>query len=171
MRRVYLLRHAKSDWTDPHLADFDRPLSGRGRRDAARIGACLARREAPPGLVLCSSARRAAETWEIVGRDLGPPPRVALRGDLYLAAPEDLLAAVQGADAAASALILVGHNPGIHALALSLAAAPAGRLEEKYPTGGLAEFVFPADRWADVAAGAGALRGFVVPRDLRPRGE
>ena len=165
MRALYLLRHAKSDRSDATLADFDRPLSERGRRDARRIGARFAARAAPE-LVLYSPARRTMETWEIVRGVLGTPARAAPREAIYLAPPETLLATIRGVEDAASPLLLIGHNPGVHMLALSLIGAPAGRLDAKYPTGGLATIVFEAERWADVGERTGSLESFVAPRDL-----
>ncbi len=171
MRRLYLLRHAKSDWSDGILEDFDRPLSERGRRDAPLIGAYLAACAASPGLVLCSSARRTVQTWDLIGRRLDGAPRCELREDLYLATPDRIIAAIRSVDEAADSMMLIGHNPGIHAAAVSLAAAGTDRLVSrmrlKYPTGALAVIDFETARWGDIGPRAGSLESFVRPKDLR----
>ncbi len=166
VRRLYLLRHAKSDWADPNRADFDRPLAARGSRDAPRMGAYLAGLDTPPELVLCSAARRARETWELVRPAFPDSVRCEIRRDLYLATPGDLLHAVNEVDAGVSALMLIGHNPGLHELALALADASASDLDWKFPTGAVAAIAFEGDGWADATPGGGRLEAFVVPRRL-----
>lgn len=165
LRKLYVLRHAKSDRPDGTLADFDRRLSERGRRDAQRIGAWLAARE-PPGRVVCSPARRTVETWEIVRDVLASPVPAMLCEAIYLASPEALLATIRSTEETVSPLMLIGHNPGVHMLALSLIDAPEGHLRTKYPTGGLATIVLKAASWADVEKGSGSIEDFVAPRDL-----
>jgi phosphohistidine phosphatase len=170
MKRLYLLRHAKSDWADPDRIDADRPLSPRGRRAAPTLGRYMRREGLIPALVLISTARRTEETWDLLSETLKSDVPVETSHKLYLASPARLLKAIRGVDDRVPSIIIVGHNPGIQALALELAGSgdesACTRLATKYPTGGLAVFDFAVDHWADVAASGGALERFVVPRDL-----
>jgi phosphohistidine phosphatase len=169
MRTLLLLRHAKSSWRDRRLDDADRPLAPRGARAARRMGRYLAEAGLVPDLVLCSTARRAVETWERAAAELPRPPRVRLERALYLAEPERILAALAAADAGARRLLVVGHNPGFQALAVALAGgpqAPGVSRIGKFPTGALARFALPKGGWPEVGAGAAKLVDFVRPRDL-----
>jgi phosphohistidine phosphatase len=167
---LYLLRHAKSSWSDPGLADHDRPLSPRGERAALRMGAWLAGRPVLPSTVLCSTARRATETLERVLSELPDRPQLRITRRLYHADPEELLGQIRETDDAIGALLLVGHNPGIEEFALALAGSgdprALRRIESKYPTAGLAEIHFDCRRWHEVDFGKGVLRDFRIPKDL-----
>lgn len=170
MKTLYLLRHAKSDQAQP-VADKDRTLNARGRKACRPLGRHLKTLVPEPGLVFCSTAVRARETWEGVaeGGRLAWP--VAWRDDLYLAPAGRLLSVAQGADDAHAAVIVVAHNPGLEDLAHRLAgpgsdAAAVAALDLKYPTGGLASIAFAADRWRDIGAAGARLLAFITPRDL-----
>jgi phosphohistidine phosphatase len=162
-RVLHLLRHAKSSWDDPELPDADRPLTGRGERAAARLARQLARDRVAPGLVLCSTARRARQTLELILPVLGDP-EVVFEDGLYGAGAPALLTRVRQLPAGIREAMLIGHNPGIHELALSLAGpgTPVS-LREGFPTGALVSLRFEAATWGDLR------RGGVVTRLLRPR--
>jgi phosphohistidine phosphatase len=168
MRRVYLLRHAKSSWKDHSLADRDRPLAGRGRRAAKAVAGHLEAEGIRPDLVLCSPARRTRETLERVADALGDGVETRLDESLYGAGEAELLACLQALPQQVRSVMLIGHNPGLEELALALASEGAGlaRLREKYPTAALATIDLPADRWSAVERGSGELVGYVRPRDL-----
>ena len=174
MLTLLLLRHAKSSWDDPGLADYDRPLAKRGKKAAPEIGAALAAKGLRPDLVLCSSAVRARETLELVLKALGPPaPEVRYDEELYMAAPAILIARLRKhmADPASPQhVMLVGHNPGFEELARMLAGSGGGddcaRLAEKFPTCSVAVIAFDADSWSAVEAGAGRLAHFLTPKHL-----
>jgi phosphohistidine phosphatase len=170
MKRLYLLRHAKSDWADPDRVDAERPLSPRGRRAAPTLGRYMRREGLIPALALTSAARRTEETWELLSETLKAEVPVETSHRLYLASPKRLLKAIRDVDDKVASVALVGHNPGLHALAIELTGSGDGaartRMTTKYPTGGLAVFDFDVDHWDDVAAGGGRLERFVVPRDL-----
>lgn len=167
MKTLYLLRHAKSDWDRP-VADFDRPLNERGRKAAPRIGAVL--RERPIDLVLASPARRVAETVAGVEQGLGRALPVRIVEDIYGAGATALLRLVQSCGEDTARLMVVGHNPGLGALASLLAAdgepAALANLRHKYPTGALAIIQFDGDSWSEVVEDSGRLTAFVRPRDL-----
>ena len=170
MPSLMLLRHAKSDWSDPGLADFDRPLNKRGRRAAPLIGRYLRKQDLLPDLVLCSSARRARQTWDGVAGELKAEVPVRYLRSLYLAPPSRLLATLQRQPKTIERLMMIGHNPGMENLAAHLAAGGSAelraRMQEKFPTAALAVFGFEAKVWSGVATGGGELLRFVVARDL-----
>ncbi|HEY7147330.1 MAG TPA: histidine phosphatase family protein [Streptosporangiaceae bacterium] len=169
-RRLVLLRHAKSAW--PDLPDLDRPLAGRGRRDAPAAGRWLRDTGNVPDLVWCSPAVRARQTWELAAAQLGAQPPVEYEDRLYQASGRLLAGLIAAAPATARSLLLVGHNPGVQQAALSLAADPGGgpahgyqRAAAKFPTAAIAVLELPAG-WAALAPGTARLAAFVVPRDL-----
>ena len=175
MRRLMLLRHAKTEHDAPSGRDQDRRLDPRGHRDAAEIGGWIGRHPPFPDSVLVSHAIRAHQTWEVAWeamKDLVPEPVVELMPELYGADAAELLQIIRDAsDADPHRLLLVGHNPGMHELALALAGSgdAAGRkaLADNLPTSGLAIFDFAIDDWADVAFRRGRLVSFVSPKLLK----
>jgi phosphohistidine phosphatase len=175
MRRLMLFRHAKTENDAPSGRDQDRRLDKRGRHDAAEIGGWIGRHPPFPGLVLVSHAIRAHQTWEIAWeamKELAPEPVVELVPDLYGADPTQLLQIIRDASASDPArLMLVGHNPGMHELALALTgggdASARRALADNLPTSGLAVFDFNTDDWTDVAFRRGRLVLFVSPKLLK----
>ena len=175
MRRLMLLRHAKTETDAPSGRDQDRRLDKRGRSDAAEIGGWIGRHPPFPDLVLVSHAVRAHQTWEVAWeamKELAPEPQVELMPELYGADPSQLLQIVRSAsETDPRRLMLVGHNPGMHELALTLAGSgdAAGRkaLADNLPTSGLAIFDFAVDDWEDVAFRRGRLVQFVSPKLLK----
>ena len=171
MRQLLLLRHAKSSWDDPRLSDHARPLNTRGRRAAAAMARAMRDLGLAPDIVMVSSARRTLQTLEALAPLEGPPVVVPM-DDLYLASWSSLLDTIRGLPETVRSLLLIGHNPGLHDLALALAGTAsmaaggdALRLAEGYPTGSLAEFSI-AVPWARIEAGSGRLVRFLVPADL-----
>jgi phosphohistidine phosphatase len=168
-RRLLLLRHAKSAWPDG-VADHDRPLADRGLKAAPRMGAYIAAKELVPDLALVSTARRTRQTWEQVAREL--PPSIEQRDldDLYEAPAARLAALLHAMDPSVRTLLLIGHNPGFHDLALGLVGSgdreSRTRLQEKLPTGALVVIDFEAHFWDDVRPRSGVLKRFVTPRSL-----
>lgn len=160
--RLVLVRHAKSDWGTADLADHDRPLNARGRRDAPRMGAWIAAQDAAPDVVLCSDAVRTRETLALMLPAFSAP-RVEHRADLYHAEPTAMMAAL--ATATGDRVALVGHNPGIGALAALLAqVAPDHPRWDDYPTCAVAILAFETA----IAPGQGRVTAFAVPADLGP---
>jgi phosphohistidine phosphatase len=180
MRRLMLLRHAKTENDAPSGRDQDRRLDDRGRADAAEIGAWIGRHPPFPDSVLVSPAIRAHQTWEIAWEAMkgtAPHPRVELLPELYGADPALLLQTVRMASATdPQQLMIVGHNPGMHEMALALAGGGDARarkaLADNLPTSGLAIFDFAVNDWADVGFRRGQLVLFVSPKMLKePSGE
>lgn len=170
MPALLLLRHAKSSWDDPDLDDFDRPLAPRGRNAAPRMGAEIASCGWQPDLALVSTAARARQTWDLVLPALNGVPETVLDRHLYLAPPATILALLKGAPPPAETAIVVGHNPGMEMLALSLSGPGSDddalrTMAEKFPTAALARFEFDGS-WADLGTAKTRLTHFVRPRDL-----
>jgi phosphohistidine phosphatase len=175
MRRLMLLRHAKTEHDAPSGRDQDRRLDKRGGADAAEIGGWIGRHPPFPDLVLVSPAVRARQTWEIAWeamKDLSPEPKIELVPALYGADPSQLLQTIRTTSKPdPRRLMLVGHNPGMHELALALTASDDGNgrkaLADNLPTSGLAVFDFAVDDWAEVAFRRGRLALFVTPKLLK----
>jgi phosphohistidine phosphatase len=175
MRRLMLLRHAKTESEAPSGRDQDRRLDERGRRDAAEIGNWMGRHPPFADSVMVSPAVRAHQTWEIAWeamKDLAPSPQVEFLPELYGADPAQLRESIRGAvETDPRRLMLVGHNPGMHELALALTGSgdAAGRkaLSDNLPTSGLAVFDFAIDDWSEVAFRRGRLVLFVSPKLIK----
>jgi phosphohistidine phosphatase len=168
MHTLYLLRHAKSSWSDPALPDEQRPLAPRGRRDAKRVAKHLVQLGIEPELVLCSSAQRTRETLELVRPALGATTSVVLEGELYAATADQLVERLHAVPDGVASVLLIGHNPGLQDLALLLASAGAelARLEAKFPTAALATLALPKGTWKELSETDAVLAAFVVPKQL-----
>ncbi len=170
MLTLILLRHAKSSWDDSSLDDFDRPLARRGEAAAPRMGAYMKAQGLAPDLILCSSAVRARQTLDLVLPQLPGKPEVRHEKGLYLAPPDALLARIRKIDPKMRQVMVVGHDPGMHMLAVELSGSgePA-RLEalaRKFPTAALAVIRFKGRVWSNVGPAKGALELFVSPKML-----
>ena len=178
-RSLVLLRHAKSAW--PDLPDHERPLAGRGRRDAPVMGRWLRAAGHVPDRVLCSTACRTRETWQLAQPELGAAPPVSFEDRVYEASAAQLLDLARHAPPAVTTLLIVGHDPGIPGLALLTgAAAPADgggesgavppavvdQMRAKFPTAAIAVLELTGP-WDQLGPGTARLTGFVTPRDVR----
>lgn len=170
MKTVWLLRHAKSSWDQPRLADHDRPLGERGLRDAPRMGRFLAAVQPQPEWVLCSSALRTRQTWALLAEQWPAAPACERERSLYMADEIDLLNRLRRLPEDFSSVLLVGHNPGLEDLADTLVGrGPANdlaQMRKKFPTAALAEIAFDAEQWRSLGPGQGELRRFVRPKSL-----
>lgn len=164
MKRLFLLRHAKSSWDDAGLADRDRPLAPRGRRATTLMARHLRDEKISPALVLCSPARRTRETLEGVG----PSGEVRIEDDLYGASQTALLERLRQVQDTTESVMLIGHNPAVQELALGLAGAGDRRadMERKFPTCALATLAVP-EHWGELGPGSAELVAFVTPKELR----
>jgi phosphohistidine phosphatase len=171
MLTLALLRHAKSSWSNPTLQDRDRPLATRGVADAPLMGKAMAERGIDPELVLCSSARRTRDTLNLVLPELRVEPKVVYEDALYHASTKEMLDMLHGVQPGANRVMMVGHNPEIHAFALDLVGAGPKHfrdlLSAKYPTAGLAVINFASGLWNSVAVNSGTLNLFLTPKDVR----
>lgn len=161
-RRLVLLRHAKSDYPEG-VVDHERPLAPRGRRDAPLVGRWLARSGIAPDTVVCSTARRAQETWDLAAAELPGPPAARLEPRVYEATVLGLLMLVRELPDADRTALIVGHNPGLAELAVGLVAPPP---PGSFPTAAVAVVGLPGD-WSRVVPGQARLLAFAVPADMR----
>lgn len=169
-RQLLLLRHAKSSWDDPSLADHDRPLSKRGRKAAAAMSEAIHARGLAPDRALVSTALRACQTWEALAPWPQTPPFAFVR-ELYHAPPTAMLDLLRRFDDPVRSVLLVGHNPGLMELAILLIGSDdsvaARKLVSRYPTGALALFETDSP-WGELGPGSATLKDFVVPKEINP---
>lgn len=165
MKTILLLRHGKSDWGAP-ASDPERPLAGRGRKAAARMGRFLAASGHVPDLVVTSPARRARDTAARAASAGGWQALVLVDEVLYESSPREVLDVIRGQDDHHERILLVGHEPTWSSLAADLCGG--GRL--RFPTAALARIDPGTERWADVQPGSGELVWLVTPRLLAGKG-
>jgi phosphohistidine phosphatase len=170
MRRLLIFRHAKAERAAPGESDLRRALNERGRKDAAKIGAYMAGHALVPDRVLISTAARSQETWKYAATAFQPAPGAMTVERLYDATLHTILAVVKGTPANIHTLLVIGHNPGLHELAVMLIASgdveARERLHEKLPTSGLAIIDFAFDDWNKLHPKSGRLERFVSPKSL-----
>ena len=170
MKRLVLLRHAKSSWDDPTLGDKARPLNSRGKRAAEEVAIYLAGQKIHPGLVLCSSAQRTRETFARLVEKFTHQYTVSFRDDLYHASTTGMIAALAEVPQTQDCVMLIGHNPGMEELAYSLAGKGHPETLElmgtKYPTAAIAVIDFDIPRWQEIPGSSGTLERFVRPVDI-----
>lgn len=171
MLTLSLLRHAKSSWADPQLDDHDRPLAKRGAKAIPLVAKFIRHEKLRPDLILCSDAMRTRATLSLLLAELGAPtPRVIYDDALYLAPPSVIRGVIAASAASEPHVLVVGHNPGLHALALELVGHGERKLlsalAQEFPTGALAVLNFQATAWADIAGSTGNLEHFTTPRRL-----
>lgn len=169
MRRLLLLRHAKSDWPEG-IDDAMRPLADRGRRDAQEMGKAIKREGFAPDFAMISTALRTRQTWDLASPQFGTKVPMREENGLYAASERAIIEFVRAAPDDAKTLMIVGHNPGLERLARSFAKSgdpdAIRRLEKKYPTCGLAVIELPVNAWKETGPPAGRLEIFLTPKTL-----
>jgi phosphohistidine phosphatase len=170
MRRLILLRHAKSDWSSPGMPDVTRALNERGAEAARLMGGYIVRHGLAPDLVLCSPAKRTRETLAAMVPHWPSGIEVGFEERLYAATPQTILSVICALEADTRTVMLIGHNPGLHEAAeLLIAAGDVGlreRLREKFPTAALAVIDFAVDAWSRIHHHSGRLDRCVTPRSV-----
>lgn len=161
MKTLMLLRHAKSDWDDTSLRDFDRPLAARGKRDAPRVGKALRKRGSLPDLIISSPAARAKATIDAVIKTAKLDGELQFDQAIYGASSAELLKLIRRLRDASSCSLLVGHNPGFEDLLDRLTGS-----HDRMPTAALACIEFQIDRWEDAEDGNGRLAWLVTPKQI-----
>lgn len=163
MKTLYLLRHAKSSWDDPGLADFDRPLNSRGLKAARFIGRLMFERGIKPDRIISSPAKRAAQTAALVG-EAAELPNFELDDRIYDASSPTLFNLLSEVPDATQSILLVGHNPGMQELITALSGE-----SHSIPTAALIRLSLGIDRWPDLGLNTGTLDYIIRPKDLMPR--
>ncbi|MER5778386.1 histidine phosphatase family protein [Streptomyces sp. NPDC002039] len=164
-RRIVLLRHAKAEWSDG--SDHERPLAERGRHDAPAAGRKLAQTGIAFDLALCSTAARTRETWKLAVQELPHRPKTTYEERLYEASPGEIIALLNETPDNVADLLVIGHNPGMHALADALSGSAEGdalsRMHRSaFPTSALAVVSFTGS-WKSVEHGVGTLLDYWTP--------
>ncbi len=161
MKRITLLRHAKSSWAQPGLADHDRPLNQRGQRDVPIMGRRLVTRGVRPSLIITSPAKRARQTAKLLAREIGYPIEfLQTEKSLYLADPATILEALGQQDDAFSDIVVCAHNPGITDLTNQL----SGQSIDNVPTCGMVTVEAATDSWSKIADSPRTLIAFDYPK-------
>lgn len=160
MKELYILRHAKSSWDDPDLADFDRPLNERGFNTAAFMGEVIARKQFRPDAILSSPAKRAVQTALRVKEAAGINIDVRYDERIYEASPQALRQIVSETDEKKRSIMIVGHNPGAESFIKYL----TGRVEPM-PTAAIAAITLNIDNWSDLSADCGSLQEIIRPKE------
>lgn len=161
MRRLILLRHAKSSWENPGLRDFDRPLNKRGKRDAPRMGALLKKHAIKPAVIISSDAKRAQSTARLVAAELDyPADHIRLNHALYLSSPATMLEVLTETAPDDSDVMLVAHNPGMTDLANYLSDASIDNL----PTCGVFIVTQEANSWNELGNSSANFSAFYCPK-------
>jgi phosphohistidine phosphatase len=173
MKTLYAMRHAKSSWKDASLADFDRPLARRGVKAARNIARVLTEVEPRPALALCSTAARAAQTYEVIAAHLGYSIAASFLDELYGASPAVLLDVVRGVPDALGSVLLIAHNPGMQEFLIELSqdddADASRQVRDQFPTAALAT-LWVRGEWTDLGPNRTTLTSVVLPRSLEHRG-
>ncbi len=166
MKRLILIRHAKSSWSSGAADDQTRPLNDRGRLAAGKVGNWLKAEGYVPDQVLSSNATRCAQTWEGIAPALETSPEVSFQAALYLAGPQAMLSTLH--PATGNTVLMLGHMPGIGEFARDLRRdpPPAHEAFRKYPTGAVTVLNFKVESWADVQMGTGKFVAYTAPRAL-----
>lgn len=170
MKRLLLLRHAKSSWDDPDLTDIERPLAPRGIEAALLIGHTIAQRNWLPDRALVSEAERTRETWRLAASEWPSRPEPDFSFGIYEAPADAVLGEIQREAADSQTLLVLGHNPGLGDLAIRLASKASPNklvksLKKKFPTGALAVFEFDGE-WSNLDVGTATITHFLRPKDL-----
>ncbi len=170
MLRLLLLRHAKAERLRPGERDHDRRLTERGRGDAQRIGAYMARHGLVPDQVTVSPSARTRETWSLAAAAMGGQPNTVFEQRVYEASPAALLELIKQTDPRVRTLLMIGHNPTLQELAVQLVATgdvdTRQRLQKDFPTTGLAVIDFALDNWDKVHPQGGRLEHFIEPSSI-----
>jgi phosphohistidine phosphatase len=169
VKRLWLLRHAKSSWDDASLPDRERPLAPRGKRAGEVIAEHVRDANIRPGVIVSSPATRARQTLELVLPGFPNDPEVVYDDAIYTFGEDAIIDRIRELPNDLESAMLVGHNPAFQEAALSLANTGKARdqVRSKFPTGALATLDLDVDAWPEVAPGCGALIEFVTPKSLR----
>jgi phosphohistidine phosphatase len=173
MKRLILLRHAKSDWDDPVARDFDRPLNRRGEKAALLMGQFARSKGLRFDLLVASPAVRVVETLETFFTGYGETVDAHWDRRIYLASVATLLDVVRDLPDSADSILMAGHNPGFEELILDLvpddgASSLREDVEVKFPTASIAVLDLPVDHWSETRPDIANLASFTRPRDLDP---
>jgi len=143
MKKIFLMRHAKSSWKDSNVPDHDRPLKKKGEKDAKAMGKAFKNKKLSPDVILCSSAERAKQTAALFKEAISYDGKIDFNDKLYMAEVNDLITAIKNVPPKTKSVMVIGHNPGLEALLQTL----TGKVET-LPTSSIAYISVPIDEWS-----------------------
>ncbi len=167
MKKLILMRHAKSSWSEEDIQDISRSLNERGKKGAALLGEWMEKSGNTPDMVITSAATRCQETWNGVAASLSQKPEVLIERDLYMAGPGEILELLRSR-AKGDTVMVLAHQPGIGLLAREMRVdpPPAHEAFNKYPTGATTVLELPIDDWSQIVPGIAHLEDYVTPKAL-----
>ncbi len=175
MKTIYLLRHAKSGWSESNTEDINRPLNEQGRQNAVQIGHHILNQKIQPDLILCSVATRAQETLSYIRPFFPEYQAIQTKETLYLAASETLLEHLMTLEETMNSVLILAHNPGLHELAIKLGGREnfgtseiLNQVMQRYPSGALTTVQNTSERWINLNQSESTLIDFICPSDLPP---
>lgn len=170
MKRLCLLRHAKSEWGNAAIEDHDRSLNKRGENTAVFMADFMCENGFTPDTILCSTAKRARLTLDPLHKKLGNTANVLIEDGLYLPMPDEILERIHAIPDSAETVLIISHNPGLEMLSIELMQCDTptqARVQfEHFPTASYVVYEFDCNCWADISKGTGRLMHFSKPRDL-----
>lgn len=172
MKKLSLLRHAKSDWQDPATRDFDRPLNDKGKRVSHAVGQWVATQKICFDYIIASPAVRVRETLDYFIKGYGKKFDIDWDRKIYLASSATILDTVRGYDDEYDHILVVGHNPGIEDIIFDLVADDGSKnrnmVEKKYPTGAFSQLHLSCKHWSEIYENPAIFKIFMPPRNLNP---
>lgn len=170
MKKLYLLRHAKSSWEASDVPDHDRPLAARGERAALLMGRYMAQTGLVPDLILCSTALRSVQTRALAVSQWDTVPPTEYDRSLYLNGKRAILQCLARVDDEVGSVLVIAHNPDLQDLTLALSSHGNGALRQqaqaKFPSGALAVLHLPVHHWSEILASHGSLVDLALPKEL-----
>jgi len=163
MKTLYLIRHAKSGWSEPNTSDFERTLSKKGKKDINTIGSYLALREINPKIILSSCALRAQQTTDLLAKKIGFSGTKYYLEELYLTSLSAIQEIIMVQESSVESMFIVGHNPQLHELANSL----TDEHISKFPTLGVVAIEFDIEKWSEITSTKGKLDFFIFPKQFK----
>ena len=161
MKRLYLVRHAKSSWSNPELRDFDRPLNKRGKRDAPFMGKLIKEKGVKPDLIITSPARRALRTAEYFAEELSYPKEKIIRDEnLYEAGVKDIVKVISDFGTDSETLMIFGHNHVLTDFCNSI----SDKFIDNIPTSAVVSLIPGTGQWSDINANTCNLEFFEYPK-------
>ncbi len=159
MKKLYIIRHAKSSWSDETLNDFERPLNKRGKSNAPMMGERLKEKGVMPDIIISSPAKRAKSTAEMIAKEIGYEKKVLFDENIYESSVDELRKIIKEIDNKKGIVFLIGHNPSLNALAEYYV-----NFSQNIPTCGIVEIAFECDKWANIEHKNAKLLSFDYPK-------
>jgi phosphohistidine phosphatase len=163
MKNLLIMRHAKSDWADSQLSDFDRPLNSRGNNTAPIMGKELLERKKAPGLIISSPANRAKSTAEIVSKSIGYNKSILFKNELYFGQIEEIIKFIKKSDNSFEQIMIVGHNPTLEDLIDEFIIENG---HYNMPTAAVVSILFDVEDWREISKKSGKIEWLIVPKEL-----